>query len=73
MTDLRAMYNNVPRGIHIVEVKKWLMNSLSSNDEFKIVLSLFALRTILCPISAIYINPLYLRALKDINSIEEKN
>ena len=72
ITNLRAVYNNGPRGIHIAEVKKRLMNSSTSDDEFKILFSLFALGTILCPKSAIYINLLYLRALKDTNSIKEK-
>ena len=49
------------------------MNSSTSDDEFKILFSLFALGTILCPTSAIYINLLYLRALKDTNSIRENN
>ena len=67
------MYNNGLRGIHIAELKKRLMNSTSSDDEFKIFFSLFVLKIILCPVSATYINPLYLRILKDINSIGEKN
>ncbi|KAH9780912.1 hypothetical protein KPL71_008255 [Citrus sinensis] len=73
ITDLRVVYSSGPRGIHIAEVKKRLMNTSTSDDEFKILFSLFALGTILCPTSAIYINPLYLRALKDTNSIREKN
>ncbi|KAL9441932.1 hypothetical protein AB3S75_020437 [Citrus x aurantiifolia] len=73
ITDLRVAYSSGPRGIHIAEVKKRLMNTSTSNDEFKILFCLFALGTILCPTSAIYINLLYLRALKDTNSIREKN
>ena len=73
ITDLRVVYSSGPRGIHIAEVKKRLMNTSTSDDEFKILFSLFALGTILCPTSAIYINQLYLRALKDTNSIREKN
>ncbi|XP_052290180.1 uncharacterized protein LOC127899994 [Citrus sinensis] len=68
ITDLRVVYSSGPRGIHIAEVKKRLMNTSTSDDEFKILFSLFALGTILCPTSAIYINLLYLRALKDTNS-----
>ena len=56
-----------------LEVKKRLMSSTSSDDEFKILFSLFALGTIFCPISAIYINLLYLRSQKDTNLIRAKN
>ena len=56
ITNLRAVYNSGPRGIHIAEVKKRLMNTSTSDDEFKILFSLFALGTILSPTSAIYIN-----------------
>ncbi|KAH9648992.1 PMD domain-containing protein [Citrus sinensis] len=73
ITDLRVVYSSGPRGIHIAKVKKRLMNTSTSDDEFKILFSLFALGTILCPTSAIYINQLYLRALKDTNSIRETN
>ena len=73
ITDLCAVYSSGPKGIHIAEVRKRLMNSSTSDDECKITFSLFALGTILCPTSAININPLYFRALKDINSIREKN
>ena len=70
--DLRAIYNNGPKEIHIADVIKKLMNNSSSGVEFKILFSLFVLGTILCPTSAIYINPLYLYVLKDTNSIREK-
>ena len=73
ITYLRTVYSSRSRGIHIAEVKKRLMNSSTSDDEFKILFSLFALRTILYPKNAIYINLLYLRALKDTNLIKEKN
>ncbi|KAH9792409.1 hypothetical protein KPL71_004104 [Citrus sinensis] len=59
ITDLRVVYSSGPRGIHIAEVKKRLMNTSTSGDEFKILFSFFALGTILCATSAIYINPFW--------------
>lgn len=35
ITNLHAMYKSGPRGIHVVEVKKRLMSSVSSDDDFK--------------------------------------
>ena len=60
-------------GFVLVMKKKFYVPSFFRNLVLVSKLGFFALGTILCPISAIYINPLYLRVLKDINFFGEKN
>lgn len=63
--ELHAKYRTSGRGIEIAAATERLIASESSDDDFKIMFSLFVLGTILCPTSASYINPMYMHVLKD--------
>lgn len=73
ITEQRAKYRTGGKGIEIAAVSDKLIANERNDEDFKIMLCLFLLRTLLYPTSASYINSMYLHARKDVQFIEKKN
>lgn len=73
ITDLLAKYCIRKKGIPIDSVADKLKIISSTNKDFCILLSLFAIGTVFCSTPATYINPAYLHALKDVSDIHANN